>query len=140
MGTAAGIFNEGQTYGNGEVNLKGAFTEPSTTPVIVHGQGWSIVRTATTGCYLITFQPKANTNLAWKAMLSCSACTTAPASAGVTTLTHPGFAIMGELQANGYQAYLYVYSLGGAQQWLNSAAAGTLVEWESIMSTSSLNT
>jgi hypothetical protein len=140
MGTAGGIFNEGQTYGNGEVNLKGGFTEPVTTPTVVHGKGWQVARTTTTGCYLVTLQPLANTTLAWKAMLSASATMVAPASTGIATLTHPGFAIFSELLSNGYQCYLYVYSYGGAQQWLASAATGTICEFDCVMSISSLNT
>jgi hypothetical protein len=140
MGTGGGLFNEGQTYGNGEVNLKGGFTEPVTTPVVVHGKGWQVARTATTGCYLITLQPLANSTLAWKAMLTASATTVAPASTGVTTLTHPGFVVFSELLANGYQCYMYNYSFAGSQQWLASAGAGTIIEFDLVMSISSLNT
>ena len=130
----AAINATGQTYGQGEVTIKGAFIEPSTTPTVVHGKGWTVARTASTGCYLVTLQQ------GFKAVLSGSACCNAAASVGVATYTHPGFAICGELQASANTFYIYVYSVAATQQWIASAAAGTLVEFDLICSTSLLNT
>lgn len=137
MGTGGAIFNNGQTYGNGEVLMKGAFVDSGSGITVTHGKGWQIARSATTGCYTLTLTPSGNTALAWKALLSGSANINAPASQLTTAFGHPGFAILGEMQSDGKTVYMYTYNSSAIQAWPGATA---LVEFECVMSISSLNT
>lgn len=136
MGTAGAIFNETQTYGNGEVILKGGFTDVSSAANITHGLGFQVARGLSTGVYKITLQPAGNTSLTWKGLLSGVSKLVAAASTGDATYTNPGSVVMGDLQSDGKTVYAYVYDDSNTQGWLPS---GVAVHFHLTMSTSTLN-
>ena len=129
MAQSGAIWVDKMCYGIGQVDYAGAFTVNANVATVAHGKGFTVVWSNANGYFTVKL------NTAFKGMIDGGASLNAPATQG-NAYTHPGFAVVGDLQSDGQSFAIYTYQFAGTQ--LNPTS-NTFIEFAITVSNSLTN-